>query len=100
MFENPRDVSDESWGLARAKWDGILNKMIQGFKAYQRIKDLLYEEELGPYPLWRPKDMTPGDWEVLQNDRYQKSETLEKRDRELFKQGAGLFIEHFESLWD
>ena len=86
--------------IAEERWDVVIDKMIAGFEASRRVKDLTYEEELGPYPLRRPEGMPKDEWKTLQHERYLKSEELGKRDEKIFKEGMALFVEHYWSLWD
>ena len=94
-------AGEEADKRASEKWDAIMDKMIEGFEAYNRVQDGLYEAELGPYPI------DPDFLENLnkpmsleQRKRFDMSRELEKRDMALFQQGSALFIEHFGSLWD
>ena len=94
---NPTDAAME---IASARWDEVLDKMIAGFEASRRVKEGIYEEELGEYPLRRPKDMDKAVWEKVKHDRFLASEELRKRDEAIFKEGMALFAEHYWSLWD
>lgn len=88
------------FAIAEARWDAIVDKMIAGFEASKRVKDRLYEEELGPYPLHRPKGMPKDEWKAVRDEHYRKGEELAKRDEAIFKEGMALFAEHYWSLWD
>lgn len=86
--------------IAEKRWDAIMDKMIAGFEAHRRADEGLYEEELGPYPLYRPKGMPKGEWKRLEDERFRKSRELEERDRKIFEEGMALFAKHYGSLWD
>jgi hypothetical protein len=92
--------TESAMDIASARWDEALDKMIAGFEASRRVKDMTYEGELGPYPLYRPKGMPKDEWEKVKHDHYLKSEELRKRDEAIFKEGMALFAEHYWSLWD
>jgi hypothetical protein len=92
--------SEPEMEIASARWDVVLDKMIAGFEASRRVKDGTYEEELGPYPLYRPKGMPKDEWKAFQHERFLKSQELSKRDEAIFKEGMALFAEHYWSLWD
>ena len=94
------NANEAGWKIANARWEETLDKMIAGFEASRRVKDLTYVEELGEYPLHRPKGMPKDEWKALQHERYLKSEELRKRDEAIFKEGMALFAEHYWSLWD
>jgi len=79
---NPtKEVMEEAEG----RWDAILDKMIGGFEAKNRISNILYEEELGSYD--------------NSKTRFLKVEELIKRDKKIYDEGIALFAKHFESLW-
>lgn len=92
--------SEPEMEIASARWDATLDKMIAGFEASARVKDSTYEPELGPYPLYRPKDMPKDEWKAFQHEHYLKTEELRKRDEQIYKEGMALFAEHYWSLWD
>jgi hypothetical protein len=92
--------SEPEMDIASARWDAVLDKMIAGFEASRRVKDGTYEEELGPYPLYRPKGMPKDEWKKIGHDHFLKSQELAKRDEAIFKEGMALFAEHYWSLWD
>lgn len=92
--------TDETFKIAEARWDAILDKMIAGFEASRRMQNLTYEEELGEYPLRRPDGVTRESWKKVQHDRHLASEVLRERDQKIFKEGMALFVEHYSSLWD
>lgn len=97
MFEGlPHDdyynYGEEGSKTAEKRWDDILDKMTEGFRAKNRMDNLLYDEELGPYPYGATRE--------IKNERYQKSVPLRERDEKLFEEGIRIFAEHFESLWD
>lgn len=98
-YDSP-STTDSSMKIAIERWDTIMNKMIEGFKASKRIVDGLYEEELGPYPLRKPAGITKEAWRQKRDDRFKESRKLEARDEALRKEGMGLFVEHYHSLWD
>lgn len=86
---------------ASKKWDAAMDKMIEGFEALNRANDGLYEKELGPYPLepdWIENMNKP--WSKEKEERFRRSQELEKADMAKFKEGVALFVEHFQSLWD
>lgn len=66
---NPNDAA---WVIAEARWDGIMNKMIAGFEAAQRINE-----------------MTNFDDPVLR-----------KADEAACEEGLKLFVEYYFDLWD
>ena len=74
--------------------------MIAGFEASRRVKDGTYEEELGPYPLYRPKGMPKAEWKEYGHQHFLKTEELRKRDEKIFEEGMALFAKHYWSLWD
>jgi hypothetical protein len=92
--------SEPEMEIASKRWDDVLDKMIAGFEASKRVKDATYEEELGPYPLYRPKGMPKDEWKEVRHQHFLKSEELRKRDEVIFKEGMALFAEHYWSLWD
>jgi hypothetical protein len=98
---NDQDYHDEpEMNIAEERWNAVLDKMIAGFEASHRVKEGIYEEELGDYPLRRPKDVDKAVWEKVKHDRFLASEELRKRDEAIFKEGMALFAEHYWSLWD
>ena len=94
------NATDAAHEIAIARWDGVMDKMIAGFEASRRVKEGLYEEELGEYPLDRPDGMDKATWKKVKHDRYLASRALEERDEKIFKEGMALFAEHYWSLWD
>lgn len=94
------NANEAGWEIATKRWDETLDKIIAGFEASRRITEGLWEEELGEYPLRRPKGMDKGEWEKIKHERFLKSEELRKRDEAIFKEGMALFAEHYWSLWD
>ena len=94
---NPTSSAHE---IAIARWDAVMDKMIAGFEASARVKEGLYEEELGEYPLDRPEGVDKATWKKVLHDRYLASRVLEERDEKIFKEGMALFAEHYWSLWD
>jgi hypothetical protein len=94
---NPTEEASE---IAARNWDEILDKMIGGFEASQRILDGLYEKELGEYPLSRPAGVSRDAWEKVKDDRFAASRLLQERDEKLFEEGMALFAKHYHSLWD
>lgn len=85
---------------ASARWDDIMDKMIAGFKAHQRIADGLYEDELGEYPMDRPSGVSADAWEKIKDDRLTNSQSLIARDQKIVEEGMALFVKHYSSLWD
>jgi hypothetical protein len=94
---NPTDAAHE---IAIARWDATMDKMIAAFEASRRMDEGLYEDELGAYPLRRPKGVSKEDWKKVGDDRYKASRLLEERDQKIFEEGMKLFVEHYRSLWD
>ena len=90
----------ESHEIASARWDAVMDKMIAAFEASRRMNEGLYEDELGDYPLSRPKGVSKEDWEKIKDDRFKASRLLEARDEVIFQEGMKLFVEHYGSLWD
>lgn len=86
--------------IAEARWNEVLDKMIAGFEASARVKDGTYEEELGPYPLYRPQNISKEEWREIGNARFLLSQELRKRDEAIFEEGMALFAKHYWSLWD
>lgn len=86
--------------IAQARWDAIIDKMIAAFEASRRICSGVYEEELGEYPLRRPKGVSRNAWEKARADRFVASQLLIERDKKIFEEGMALFVEHYRSLWD
>lgn len=85
---------------ASAKWDVIIDKMIEGFKASKRINDGLYEEELGQYPTRCPKNVSKDTWKHWRDYRFELCRILEERDEKLRVEGMNLFVVYYNSLWD
>jgi hypothetical protein len=100
MPDEPWNYTEEAYGMAEKRWDEILDKIIAGFEASRRIKSLTYEDELGPYPLRRPKGVSKEDWSKVREDHYNASCLLMERDKKIFKDGMALFVEYYGSLWD
>lgn len=94
---NPNEAAHE---IASKLWDEILDKIIAGFEANQRMKDHLYEEELGPYPMYRPDGVSRDAWKKIEDDHFRKSQELAKRDEAIFNEGIKLFGEYYNDLWD
>jgi hypothetical protein len=92
--------SKETFAIAEARWDAIMDKMIAGFEASQRIQEGLYEKELGPYPGRRPDGVTKAEYKKVLDDRYQAIRACEERDMKIFEEGMALFAKHYWSLWD
>ena len=91
QMSNPEGITSTAVDQAKIKWDNILDHMILGFRAYNRLQEGLYEEELGEYILG---DNIEGRLQAVNRV------ALENRDQKLFKDGIALFAEHFGSLWD
>lgn len=105
MFEglatNGQGFHDKpEWEIAVARWDAVMDRMIGGWDAARRMQDGLYEDELGDYPLDRPKGVSKEDWDKVKGDHYKATLLLQDRDQKLFEEGMKLFVEHFFSLWD
>jgi len=93
--------SEEGMARAEVRWDAVMDKIIAGFEASRRIKEGLYEDELGPYPDHNPPPGTSKeDWEKQGDARFEASRLLEERDLKIHKEGMALFVEHYWSLWD
>jgi hypothetical protein len=86
--------------IAEARWNEMLDKMIAGFEASRRVKEMDYEDKLGPYPLRRPKDVSKEEWKTNRHVYYLASEVLRKRDEKIVEEGLQLFVSHYHSLWD
>ena len=100
FMDEDGNANEAGWAIANARWDEIMDKMIAGFEASRRVKSHLYEEELGPYPLHRPKGMPKDEWKEVRHQHFLASRVLEERDEKIFKEGMALFAEHYWSLWD
>jgi hypothetical protein len=92
--------TDEAYKIAVARWDEIMDKMIAGFEANNRLGDGLYEKEVGPYPLYRPVGVSPEAWKRVKDDHFNALRALEARDQAILEEGLALFAKHFQSLWD
>jgi hypothetical protein len=96
-FGNPTPTARER---ASPRWDATLDKMIEAFEANKRMRDVLYEEELGEYPTRRPKGFVRKAWREHMHQHYLMTQELANRDQEIFEEGMALFIKHYNSLWD
>jgi hypothetical protein len=94
---NPSEAGMER---GEARWDAIMDKMIAGFEADKRKESGLYEDELGPYPLYRPDGVSKADWKIAQSMRFERSQELAKQDEAVFQRGMALFTAYWSSLWD
>jgi hypothetical protein len=92
--------SEPEMKIAEALWDNVLDTMIAGFEASQRIKEGLYEDELGEYPMRRPTDVSKEDWKNVRHQHFLASEELRKRDQKIMEDGLQSFISNYHSLWD
>jgi hypothetical protein len=92
--------TDEAFKIAEARWDEIMEKMIAGFEANNRMDDCLYEKELGPYPSRRPNGVSQEAWHKVKDDHFVALRALEARDQAILEEGLALFAKHFQSLWD
>jgi hypothetical protein len=92
--------SDESMERAEARWDAIMDKMIEGFEASKRMSDGIYEAELGDYPMGRPSGVSIDTWEAVTKSRFAAIRLLTERDQKIFEEGMALFVTHYHSLWD
>lgn len=92
--------TDEASAIASARWDEIMDKMIEGFEANNRLGDCLYEKELGPYPSHRPKGVSAEAWAKIKDDHFIAMRALEARDQALLEEGLALFAKYFQNLWD
>jgi hypothetical protein len=98
--DNEWEHTPEAWEIATKRWNDILDKMIAGFEANQRMKDMIYEDELGAYPLHRPVGVSRDAWEKIGEDHFTKSRLLAERDQKIFEEGIKLFAEYYNDLWD
>ena len=94
------NTSDEGIERAEARWNAIMDKMIEAFEADNRIHDGLYEEELGEYPMNRPAGVSADAWEKVKDDRFKAFRALEERDRKIFEEGMAIFITYYGNLLD
>jgi len=94
------DIPESASEEAARRWDTVLDAMIAGFEAWQRIKDGLYEPELGPYEVRRPPDLSRDDWRARKDNRFAQMQALVERDMKTFEHGMSLFGKHFGNLWD
>ena len=92
--------SDEGMKRAQARWDAIMDKMIEAFEASKRMSDGLYEAELGDYPMGRPSGVSVDAWEAVTENRSAAIRLLTGRDQKIFEEGMALFVTHYHSLWD
>lgn len=95
------DPKGTIYAAAHERWGETLDKMITAFDAYLRFTEGLYEKELGPQPLgfYTGPHLSKGAYKKMRHAHLRACEELEERDRQIFKEGMGLFVEHFESLW-
>ena len=94
------NTSNEGMVRAQARWDAIMDKMIEAFEASKRISDGIYEAELGDYPLGRPSGVSIDVWEAVKKSRFAATRLLTERDQKIFEEGRALFVTHYHSLWD
>jgi hypothetical protein len=99
-IDDTGNPTDEAFKIATARWDEIMEKMIAGFEANNRLGDGLYEKELGPYPCYRPAGVSPEAHGKLKDARMIAVRALEARDQAILEEGLALFAKHFQSLWD
>jgi len=92
--------SEEGTERAVARWDAIMDKMIEAFEAHKRMGSGVYEDELGPYPMDRPTGISADVWEKVKHDHFEASQALTERDHKIFEEGFMLFFKHYGSLWD
>ena len=92
--------SDEGMVRAQARWDAIMDKMIEAFEASKRMSDGIYEAELGDYPVGRPSGVSIEAWEAVKKSRFAAIRLLTERDQKIFEEGMALFVKHYHSLWD
>lgn len=92
--------SDEGMERAQARWDAIIDKMIEAFEASKRMSDSLYEAELGDYPMGRPSGVSVDAWEAVTENHSAAIRLLSERDQRIFEEGIALFVTHYHSLWD
>jgi hypothetical protein len=94
------EENDPSGDAGFAEWREILAQIAEGFRAHKRMGCGLYEEQLGPYPLYRPEGVSKEAWQSVRDTRFEKSQELAKRDEVVFQRGMALFTAHWSSLWD
>lgn len=99
-MDDTSNYTDAATQIAAARWLEVLNKMIAGFEAWQRISDGLYEPALGPYPIYRQPAEGIADFETRVRHRMHEAEALRVADQGTFNEGMALFGKHFGSLWD
>jgi len=92
--------SDEGMVRAGARWDVVMDKMIEAFEASKRMSAGIYEAELGEYPQGRPSGVSIDAWEAVENSRFAATRLLTERDQKIFEEGRALFVTHYHSLWD
>lgn len=98
-YPNPPTDEDARFNYFLAQWDYILDSMIKGFEANKRIGDgCLYEDELGPYPMFSHRNATPEQL-AAKDEHIRKCDELEKRDREILQKGLAMFSKYYRSLW-
>jgi len=92
--------SDEGMERAQARWDAIMDKMIEAFEASKRMSDGIYKAELGDYPMGRPSGVSIDAWEAVTENRSAAIRLFTERDQKIFEEGMALFVTHYHSLWD
>ena len=92
--------SEEGMVRAEARWDAIMDKMIEAFEASKRMSEGIYEAELGDYPMGRPSGVSIDAWEAVKESRFAAIRLLTERDQKIFEEGMALFVTHYHSLWD
>ena len=94
------NTTEECFARAEARWNAIMDKMIEGFEADKRAQEGLYEKELGDYPMNRPAGVSADTWEKVKHDHFLASRALAERDQKIFEEGSALFLRFYHNLWD
>jgi len=79
--------SDEGVVRAEARWDAVMDKMIEAFEASKRISNGIYEAELGDYPMRSPSGVSIEAWEAVKKSRFAAIRLLTERDQKIFEEG-------------
>jgi len=74
------------------KWDALLDEMIEGFEAAQRVLEDEYYKEVSGDSIEAIRNATPGE--------IRKWGELNLADQKLFYKNGKLFIKWFFDLWD
>ena len=98
MFLEPGAAKSE-WEEAVCRWNNVLDHIIEGFEAYNRMGGG-YDDELGPYSMLCPHYVSKKDWKKISRGRKNQVSRLQQRDRDIFLVGMALFVAYFDELWD